>query len=224
MTRSRGSRRPWFWGGMVVAVLVLINASIFGLLSVKRSLQGDEIVVAVSPEAPEALQKELVRLGKAFGKITVVSRNVSGAVSVFSQQRPAIDLHITSSPDTVSGPKDLVPLASEQLVLVTNALNPIPHLSKIQLQQLLKGEISNWSQLGGPEMPVYWLALPKDHPASVWAEVEMGRWPQDAKLCLDISTLTAELGRHSGALAYLPSSLVSSPGRPLAVQDANGAA
>ncbi len=223
MASRNRPKRPWIWIGLAVVVLVVLNAGVFGLLSAKRSLQGDELVVAVSPDAPEALQRELTRLGTEYsGKLTVVSRNVGGAVSVFGQQRQAIDLHITASPDAINDPKELIPLTSEQLVIVTNALNPVPSVSETQLQQLLRGEIANWHQLGGPDMPVHWLALPKDHPASVWAQVELGRWPQEAKVCPDLPALEEELAKRSGALAYLPTSMVSSPARPLTIKDAKG--
>lgn len=223
MARHVARRRPLIWIGLAVAVVVALNLSIFGLYAAKRSLQGDELVVSVSPDAPEALQRELARLGSEYnGKITVISRNIGGAVSVFSQERQTVDLHITASPDSIDDPKELVPLASEELVIVTNTLNPVQSLTSSQLQQLLKGEIKNWNELGGPEMPIHWLALPKDHSASVWAQVELGRWPQEAKVYADLPTLSDEMAKRSGALAYLPRSMVSSPTRALSIRKTDG--
>lgn len=45
-------------------------------------------------------------------------------------------------------------IAVDSLVLVTNPANPIESLTTAQVQQIYSGQISNWSQVGGPNLPI----------------------------------------------------------------------
>lgn len=46
------------------------------------------------------------------------------------------------------------PVAWDALVVIVHKDNPVNDISLRQLQQLFLGEITNWKQLGGPDMPV----------------------------------------------------------------------
>ncbi len=45
-------------------------------------------------------------------------------------------------------------IAVDSLVLVTNPANPIDKLTTEQVRQIYTGQISNWSQVGGPNVPI----------------------------------------------------------------------
>ena len=45
-------------------------------------------------------------------------------------------------------------IAIDSLVLVTNPANPIQSLTSEQVQQIYTGAITNWSQIGGPDLAI----------------------------------------------------------------------
>ncbi len=48
----------------------------------------------------------------------------------------------------------LTPFATDALVFVVNAENPVSDLTTRQVQQIYTGEITNWSQVGGADMDI----------------------------------------------------------------------
>jgi len=57
-----------------------------------------------------------------------------------------------------------VTIGKDHIVVVTNKENPVKRLSAEQLQGIFSGTIENWSQVGGPDMPimVVWGSLMQD--------------------------------------------------------------
>lgn len=51
-------------------------------------------------------------------------------------------------------------IAWDPLAVVVQAANPVENLSRNQLQALFSGEIHNWQQLGGPNLPVQVVSSP----------------------------------------------------------------
>ncbi|GFE61841.1 substrate-binding domain-containing protein [Geobacter sp. AOG2] len=57
-----------------------------------------------------------------------------------------------------------VTIGKDHIVVVTNKENPVKKLSADQLRGIFSGEIENWNQVGGPDMPimVVWGSLMPD--------------------------------------------------------------
>ena len=56
---------------------------------------------------------------------------------------------------------EAVPVARDRIAIVVGASNPFRRsLSRSQLQQIFRGEISNWSSIGGPDRPIRVLNRP----------------------------------------------------------------
>ena len=49
---------------------------------------------------------------------------------------------------------EMTPIATDALVFVVNASNPVNHITKEQLQKIYTGEITNWKQLGGNDVKI----------------------------------------------------------------------
>jgi len=47
-----------------------------------------------------------------------------------------------------------IPVAWDALVVIVNKANPVSNITFQQLQQLYRGEITNWKQLGGSDAPI----------------------------------------------------------------------
>ncbi|MCL2766676.1 MAG: substrate-binding domain-containing protein [Peptococcaceae bacterium] len=49
---------------------------------------------------------------------------------------------------------EIVPFAKEGFVFLVNAANPVKDLTQEQLRDIYQGKITNWQQVGGPELPI----------------------------------------------------------------------
>ena len=54
-------------------------------------------------------------------------------------------------------------IATDGVVLVVNADNPLANLTSAQVEQLFKGEASNWSTVGGHDGEVYLVSMGAEH-------------------------------------------------------------
>lgn len=62
----------------------------------------------------------------------------------------------TEAGRTVTVPSNLVyhSIASDNIVVAVHAGNPVKSLSKAQVRDLMTGKVRNWSEVGGPNLPV----------------------------------------------------------------------
>ncbi|MGC9446421.1 phosphate ABC transporter substrate-binding/OmpA family protein [Cereibacter johrii] len=92
-------------------------------------------------------------------------------------------------------------LALDALVPIVAADNPVPRVSTHDLARALSGEISNWKELGGPDMPLVLHALARDISLEAALEARLGR-PIAAEITHpDLASLAAAVARDPYALA-----------------------
>ncbi|MDX8355078.1 phosphate ABC transporter substrate-binding/OmpA family protein [Cognatiyoonia sp. IB215182] len=53
-------------------------------------------------------------------------------------------------------------VAIDSLVMITNPSNPVETLTTEQVRQVYSGQVTNWSELGGPDMPITVVARAED--------------------------------------------------------------
>lgn len=51
-------------------------------------------------------------------------------------------------------PLEVVPIVGEAFVFLTHVDNPVDSLTTDQIQSIYSGEIDNWSEVGGPDLPI----------------------------------------------------------------------
>jgi phosphate transport system substrate-binding protein len=49
---------------------------------------------------------------------------------------------------------EVVPIVSEAFVFLVNANNPVDNLTMVQIQKIYTGEIKNWKEVGGDDIPI----------------------------------------------------------------------
>ncbi len=47
-----------------------------------------------------------------------------------------------------------IPIAYDAIAVIVHRQNPLPNLTKIQIQKIFSGEIKNWQELGGENRPI----------------------------------------------------------------------
>lgn len=92
-------------------------------------------------------------------------------------------------------------LALEPLVPLAATDNPLPHIRTTDLSAALTGQIDNWAQMGGPDMPLVVHALPPGHPLRDAAEARLGQPMAVSVLHPDGESLARAVARDPWALA-----------------------
>lgn len=88
-------------------------------------------------------------------------------------------------------------LAMDALVAIVAPDNPTPDISTVELGRVLTGEVDNWAQIGGPDMPVVLHALQ--------AETDLQRALSDRLGKQEVATIThADLAALADAVAKDP--------------------
>lgn len=115
-----------------------------------------------------------------------------------------------------------VTIGKDHIVVVTHKENPVKKLSAEQLKGIFSGEIENWSQVGGPDMPilVVWGSLMPDTNAMFLSAFLAGQ-PLVSDV-LDATTaedVRANIAANPSAIGIGPAGVlddsVSSPETPL---------
>lgn len=92
-------------------------------------------------------------------------------------------------------------LALDALVPIVAADNPVAKVSSANLARVLAGEVSNWSEIGGPDMPLVLYALPADSGLQKALGARLGRAVKPAEVRPDLTALAAAVARDPWAIA-----------------------
>lgn len=85
------------------------------------------------------------------GSVTVATVGDSPAASVEAGKKAA-----KASGKDVKVPDNLVftEIGKDELVVVVHKSNPVTSLSKAQLKDMASGKVTNWKDVGGPDLPI----------------------------------------------------------------------
>jgi phosphate transport system substrate-binding protein len=93
------------------------------------------------------------------------------------------------------------PLALDALVPVVAADNPVAQISSADLARALSGEVANWSEIGGPDMPLVLHGLPATNGLQRALSGRLGREVAATEVHPDFATLADAVARDPWALA-----------------------
>lgn len=104
-----------------------------------------------------------------------------------------------------------VPVAIDGIVFYTHQDVPVPGLSINQLQDIFLGKVTNWKQVGGPDLPLVPISLdPKVH---VTIKLLLGAQGNDigsnVEIVRDYTTAIRKVASIPGAISYSSASIVS---------------
>jgi phosphate transport system substrate-binding protein len=118
-----------------------------------------------------------------------------------------------------------VPVAIDALVVFTHRDLSIPGLSVDQLQDIYKGKLTNWKQVGGPDLPI--VAFTRDPKAANLLNELLGEEADQissrVQLVRDYTTLIRKVASTPGGISFGGNTLVMNQQtiRPLAIAKAN---
>ncbi|MEZ5798834.1 MAG: phosphate ABC transporter substrate-binding/OmpA family protein [Paracoccaceae bacterium] len=130
----------------------------------------------------------------------------------------AAELLLTARPEPGLGARAL---ALDALVPVMAPDNPTPEVSTAQLAAALSGEVTNWADLGGPDMPIVLHAIAPDTDLAQALRDRLGIEIQAGVLHPDMAALAEAVARDPWALAITGRAEIA-PARPLPLTDSCG--
>lgn len=99
-------------------------------------------------------------------------------------------------------------LGLEALVAVAHPDNPLVSISTADLARVLSGEVANWSDLGGPDLPLVQHATAPGTPSRLAIEARLGKGLARAQEHASADRVDAAVGRDPYGIAVLPAGAV----------------
>ncbi len=104
-----------------------------------------------------------------------------------------------ANPETPSVSKNF---RNDLIAVITHPSNPVDSLTLDQVRKIFSGEYSNWSQVGGTDLPVQ-LVTSRDTPAALESLLDAHLAPSAARVPL-LSYLFVGVAEKEGAVGFLP--------------------
>ncbi|MBW1813213.1 MAG: substrate-binding domain-containing protein [Deltaproteobacteria bacterium] len=145
-------RKLLFIGTVMSAMLLLIVVA-----SIPQVIAKDVLKYSSSAQIREVFQEEKL---EEFTKQTGIDIDLFVGSSDAAVKRLMNGLSDIASTVTQLGPRhkiygyEQIPLCEAPLVVITNAKTPVRNITKEQLRDVFRGEITNWKDLGGPNEPI----------------------------------------------------------------------
>lgn len=92
-------------------------------------------------------------------------------------------------------------LAMDALVAIVAPDNPLPRISSADLAHVLQGDVDNWSQIGGPDMPLVLHALAQDSDLQAALSQRLGKAAAGAVIHPDLRSLARAVAHDPWSLA-----------------------
>lgn len=110
----------------------------------------------------------------------------------------AADLRLAYRPEPGFGSHMV---AMDALVAIVAPDNPTPELSTVDLARVLAGEVTNWAEIGGPDMPIVLHALAADTDIQAALADRLGTKEGAAVLHPDLAALAQAVAKDPWAIA-----------------------
>jgi len=134
-----------------LALVALINP----FANAQVVIKGSDTCLPVSQQEAEAFGK------KGGGAVTVtgggsgvgIAALISGTCDIAQASRPIRFDERQRMSDAGKTAKEVI-IAYDALAVVVNPDNPVKNLTRQQLEQIFTGKITNWKEVGGPDMKI----------------------------------------------------------------------
>jgi hypothetical protein len=157
----------------------------------------------------DPVRAALLSVADEFTKDPAVMNALTSGGPVTSPQAlvTALKQRMAASGRAKTGPTPQTTRASKNfhndlIAVITHPSNPVDTLTVDQVRKLFNGEYTNWSQVGGTDLPVQLIAS-RDTPAALESLLDTHLAPSAARVPL-LSFLFVGVAENEGALGFLP--------------------
>jgi len=215
---------------MRIAARIIVLVTLLLLLAACASDSGDS--ESISPSASAYIQNTgsdtIVNLGLAWaeeyqkikpevrisvtggGSGTGLTAMISGTVDIASASRKIKDEEIAASEANGITPVEYV-IARDAIAVIVNPENPVSELSLEQIARIYRGEVENWSELGGDDRPIVRLSRETNSGTHVYFLEEVVRlgdpenkeiFSADTLLLPSSEGIISEVSENPNAIGY----------------------
>ncbi len=96
------------------------------------------------------------------------------------------------------------------MVVIVQSQNNIDNLTTDQVHSIFLGQVTNWKDVGGPEMPIQvWTYAPSEDIQQIFEQNVMNNQPITslARLAVSAQNMLDSIAKNAGSIGYLPRSL-----------------
>lgn len=134
--------------------------------------------------------------GEALAEVTFTAAGPQAAHDAVLSGAETMALASTTEPDLGSQS-----VALDAMVAIVAPDNPTPRISTTDLARVLSGEVSNWNQIGGPDMPLILHGLAADSDVARALKARLGRDPAVTTAHDSLAELAVAVARDPWAIA-----------------------
>lgn len=139
----------------LVAALTILTLALMPCAGCRSGKQRTVNVIGSTSVLPfaELLAQEFL---KVRPDLSVQVQGLGSATGIQSTRDGTADIGMSSRSLTSEEAQTLTPIviARDGLVIVVHPSNPVRGLARQQIQQIFSGQITNWKQVGGADMPI----------------------------------------------------------------------
>lgn len=180
-----------------------------GTLTGSITIEGSDTIVNLSQALAEdfmTANPEVMITVKGGGSGAGIAALLNGTVDFANASRNVKDEEIEEA-----GKLDVSPventIALDGIAVIVNLDNPVKELTTEQIGQIYRGEVTNWSQVGGPNTPI--VLLGRDTSSGTYEyffEAVVGEDSQYSKEMRNLQSSQAivdEVAKTAGAIGYV---------------------
>ena len=156
--------------------------------------QARGLVFALPTDGPALITDPAT--GKVLAEFSFLAMTPDAAYSEAKAGRAELIIAAATEPDFGSRA-----LALDALIPIMARDNPTPRISTPDLARALSGEVTNWAQIGGPDMPLVLHALPADSDLQQALSARLGRDIAASITHPDLASMAVAVARDPFALA-----------------------
>jgi phosphate transport system substrate-binding protein len=143
---------------------------------------------------PSSTTRGLADLAQGRADIAMLAEPLESAAESVNQKQPG-----TVKTEELVGKH----VGNALVQFIVHRTNPVKTLSKAQLAGLFSGKIKNWSELGGPNLPVLLIGEPTSSPHKMIAEALAISYPSDLRVVQNTNQTAVIVAQAPGALSYI---------------------
>lgn len=138
------------------------------------------------------------------GSSSVIAMLISGHLSFGQTARPLEDAEYTKARNQ-NFTLEQIPVGFDGIAFYTHRDLPITGLSVNQLQAIFMGKVTNWKQVGGPDLPIMPISLNPQTNSSIkylFASLKGAKLGDNVQIVRDYTEQTRKVASTPGAISY----------------------
>jgi phosphate transport system substrate-binding protein len=192
---------------IIISLILVVASPLMAARNNQLTLSGSTTVLPIAQAAAEAfMDKHEVNVSVRGGGSGVgIAALMNKTVDIADASRPMKSKEITKAKSSGVNPTAYA-IANDGITIVVNSQNTVKNLTLKDLKGIFTGKITNWNQLGGPNMPI--VAVSRDVSSGTFEvfneKVLAGAKVVDSAMMLaSNNAVAATVGDTPGAIGYI---------------------